>query len=410
MVDKDLKKNFVFNSLGAFIYSFTSLFYMIIATRIVGTDEAGLFTFAFSTANLLQVIGVYAGRTYQVTETNDSITDSDYYYNRLISCIFMVIFGLSFCFIKGYTLLKIAIIMVLVLYKMIDAYAEHYYAIIQKGGKLYKVGISLTIKGMLGIIVFLALNLLTKNILFSCIGLFITNLIVTFLYDYINAKYEKQVISKFDLKRLSLIYKCGIWIFLQTFLIQYILNASKYSIDKFLDNDFQTIFGIVIMPASLMTLVSQFIVQPYLVSIKDLIKDKKYKSLNKLMFKLCMFIFIIGLVGVLLTYFFGTKVLGFVYNIDLNNYRLELLIIVIASIFYAISFVINNVLIAFRKTFAPALCYLIVAIVELIIVDFLVNNYKLFGATLAYFIAMLLIVIIYLFIYITVIRKENNNG
>ena len=102
----NLKKNFIWNSVGSIIYSFTSLFYMIISTRVLGIDKAGIFTFAFSTANILQVLGIYAGRTYQVTETNEKISDSDYYYNRIFSCIFMVIIGFMFCLYKDYTSTK----------------------------------------------------------------------------------------------------------------------------------------------------------------------------------------------------------------------------------------------------------------------------------------------------------------
>ena len=98
--DNMLKKNFIWNSLGSTIYSFTSLFFMIIVTRINGVNEAGIFTFAFANACFLQVIGTYAGRTYQVTENNKNITDNDYVYNRIISSVFMILIGILFSSIK----------------------------------------------------------------------------------------------------------------------------------------------------------------------------------------------------------------------------------------------------------------------------------------------------------------------
>ena len=58
------KKNFVWNMIGATVNSFTSLIFMIVVTRINGTKEAGIFTFAFSLACLLQVISNYSGRTF----------------------------------------------------------------------------------------------------------------------------------------------------------------------------------------------------------------------------------------------------------------------------------------------------------------------------------------------------------
>lgn len=408
-MENNLKKNFILNSIGAVLYSFTSLFYMIIATRIVGTNDAGLFTFAFSTANLLQVVGIYAGRAYQVTENKENITDSDYFYNRIISCSFMLIIGLLFYFLEGYAVFKIGIILLLIVYKMLDAFAEHYYAILQKNDDLYKVGISLIIKGVLGVVLFLLINILTKNIFLACISLVILNLIVTFTYDYFNSRKVKQVITKFNLKNVISIYLAGFWIFIQTFLMQYILNASRYSIDKYFADDYQTIFGIILMPASLMILVSQFIIQPYLIRIKDYISKKEFNCLNKLILKICIFILLIGALSLVAAYFLGIPILELVYNLNLKDYKTELLIIIMASIIYSISFILNNALIALRKTLAPAICYLIVAVIEFFLVNYLVIKYVLFGASISYFISMLLILIIYILIYFVAIRKDKQN-
>ena len=63
----NLKKNFILNSIGSTIYAFTSLFFLIIVTRINDINEAGIFTFAFSNACLLQVICTYSVLSFQVT-------------------------------------------------------------------------------------------------------------------------------------------------------------------------------------------------------------------------------------------------------------------------------------------------------------------------------------------------------
>ena len=64
------RKNILWNIIGATTNAFNSLLFTIIVTRINGTNDAGIFTYAFATACLLYVIGVYLGRTYQVTDIN----------------------------------------------------------------------------------------------------------------------------------------------------------------------------------------------------------------------------------------------------------------------------------------------------------------------------------------------------
>ena len=57
------KKNFIWNTIGSTFNSFTSLLFMIVLTRINGTNQSGIFAFCFSLACLLQIIGKYSGRT-----------------------------------------------------------------------------------------------------------------------------------------------------------------------------------------------------------------------------------------------------------------------------------------------------------------------------------------------------------
>ena len=50
---------------------------------------------------------------------------------------------------------------------------------------------------------------------------------------------------------------------LASFLTMYLINSSKYAIDGVLSDDIQAIFGIIIIPATIMTLITQFVVHPF---------------------------------------------------------------------------------------------------------------------------------------------------
>ena len=142
----NIKKNFLWNTIGTSLNAFNSLFYMIIVTRINGVNDAGIFTFAFSTACLFYVIGIYSGRSYQVTENDKKISDSDYFYTKIITCMIMILISILNCFINQYSIYKISVIMFLVLYKSIEAFSEFTYAVIHKNDELYKVGKSMFYK------------------------------------------------------------------------------------------------------------------------------------------------------------------------------------------------------------------------------------------------------------------------
>ena len=130
------KKNFIWNILGTGFNAFNSLFFMIIVTRINGIDNAGIFTLAFSTACIIYVIGIYAGRIYQVSEPDKNITDKDYIVNRIITTIIMIIAIVVFVLLKKYGIFKSTVFILLTTYKAIEAFSEVFYGILQKHEKL----------------------------------------------------------------------------------------------------------------------------------------------------------------------------------------------------------------------------------------------------------------------------------
>ena len=160
----NFRKNFIWNICGTSLNAFNSLFFLIIVTRINGLENAGIFTLAFSTACILYVIGIYSGRIFQVTE-NGKITDKDYIASKIITTIIMVIISILFVVVKGYSLYKSSIFILLCIYKALEAFSETFYAILQKNEELYKVGKSLFFKSLIAIVLFLVVDSVLKNII-----------------------------------------------------------------------------------------------------------------------------------------------------------------------------------------------------------------------------------------------------
>ncbi len=400
-----IRKNFIWNVIGSTLNATTSLFFLIIVTRINGINDAGIFTFAFSTACLLQVIAVYFGRAYQVTETNKNISDSDYIYSRYFSCFIMLFVSIMFVFLKGYTIYKIIIMLLLTIYKMLDAFAEIIYAIIQKNNDLYKVGISLFLKGLIGTIIFLVTDLLTKNLILSIVLLTISNILILLFYDVRNLKKYDYVKTEFAFSKIKLIFKYGFFTFLFTFLTQYVINASKYAIDSSMADKFQTIFGIILMPGTLIMLGGQLLVHPFLVMFSNNLKENKIKEFSKLVVKITFGVLIFGLLADIVAYLIGIPFLELVYNIKLDKYLIPLIIIISGATLYGMSFIISNALIAMRKTLSQSIIFIVASLFTLILSNKLVDLFGVMGASISYFSTMLLILIMYIIVFAIEIKK-----
>lgn len=399
------RKNFIWNILGTGFNAFNSLFFMIIVTRINGVNDAGIFTIAFSTACILNIIGVYAGRIYQVTDQNKNISDKEYIINRAITTILMIILVSIFCFVKGYTIFKFIIFLLLTIYKALEAFSDVIYGILQKNEKLDIVGKSLLLKSIISVLIFIVVDIITKNLITSIISIILINIIILVIYDIKISRKMVDFSVKVRKESVLQIFKAGFFTFAIAFLGMYVLNAPKYAIDSYLTENYQTIFGIIVMPATVIGLVAQFLIHPYLNQILDLYKKKDLKSLNKLILKLVIYILAFGTISSILAYFLGVQVLGLIYGLDLSLYRVGLLIIIIASTLYTIGVIYSSVLTTVRETFPQFIIYIFMAVFAFCISNILTKNLEINGAVWSYLGIMAIQFLIYV-IYTNIKLKK----
>lgn len=403
MENNGYKKNFLWNSIGSSINAFNSLFFLIIITRINGIDTAGVFTFAFSMATLFNIIGVYSGRVYQVTDV-DNNTYKDYFINKIITCILMIIVYTVFILVNGYNFQKTIILFTLCSLKMIEAMSEYFYAYFQQKNELYKVGISLTIKNVLMLVVFFIINYLTKNIILSTISLIISYCLIMIIYDfrYFDFSLLKEKLNKNSLKS---IFVKGFFTFCLTFLSFLLINLPRYIVDMKMTDTYNAIFGILIMPATATLLLAQFFIQPSIVYLKEKLAKNDSKGFKKIIIDIFKVMIVLAVFILLGTHFLGIKILNLIYGIDLIEYKFSLLIIMCGSVFYALVVIISNILITMRITFWQVILYIVALIISYLSSIYFIDNNGIFGSALAYLITMTSIFIMFIILLITSIKK-----
>ncbi len=357
---KAFLKNFIWNSLGTGINSFNSLFFLIIVTRVNDIQTAGIFSIAYATATILYTLAMYSGRLCQVTDIENKIKDKDYIANRALTCFIMIIGATIFLCLKRYSGFKTTIFALLAIFKGLEAFSDILYGVMQKNDILYKSGQSLCLKGFIGIILFLIVDLVTRDLRLACLAVIIVNVAVLIIYDYILITRKLiDTSSRINYKNVLSILKSEFFVFVNSFAGIYILNAPKYAIDNFLTEDIQAIYGYIMMPATVMTLFTQFIVMPFLGKMKDMYEKKDLKQIEDVTFKIKLVVIAFGAFAVLAAFLLGPEFLGLIYGLDLTAYRMNLCVIIGSYIFYAISYINLVTLTTIRHTFVQFVIYVI---------------------------------------------------
>ncbi len=406
--DKLLIRNFIWNTLGSGINSFSSLCFLIIITRVNTLEETGIFSITFATASILYIFALYSGRSLHVTDIKGDITDKDYIISRVITSISTFILLILFVILNDYGMYKNTILILLCIWKILEAFCDVFYGVLQKNDELHKVGKSLFTKGIAGILFFMLTDIITKNIIYSCLSLCIVSIIVIILYDIPQSyKYidKNEVINR---KNIIKIYKSEFFIFANAFLTMFMLNVTKYAIEKYLTEDIQAIFGIILMPASVLPIFAQFVIAPIITKMTKYYKSNEIKELQKLQRNVVLLVFGFGIIAIMLGYLIGIPVLELLYNINLENYKIPFLIILLSYVFYAIGYVKTIIMNIFRKISEQFIIYVIVTITISVISYILVRLYNLYGAAFSYLISMVLYYILfYLIAKINCKCKEN---
>lgn len=405
---KEFFKNFIWNSMGTGINSFNSLFFLIIVTRINGLDNAGIFSIAYATATILYTLAMYSGRLCQVTDIENKIKDKDYIANRFVTCIIMIIGATGFLLIKQYTTFKTTIFALLAIFKGIEAFSDILYGIMQKNNLLYKSGQSLTMKGFVGIACFLIVDLITNDLRLACLSVIIVNVIVLIVYDYfIVSKKLINAEEKVNKSNVLKILKSEFFVFFNSFAGIYILNAPKYAIDSFLTDDIQAIYGYIMMPATVMTLFTQFIVMPFLGKLKDLYEQKNLKEISSITLKIKLIVLAFGGFAVLASFLLGPEFLSLIYGRpEVLAYRINLCVIIGSYIFYAISYINLVILTTIRYTFVQFIVYVISMIIAFVCSNILVKRFGIDGATFSCMTTLAVQFVLYTIITKVVMHKK----
>jgi O-antigen/teichoic acid export membrane protein len=298
------------------------------------------------------------------------------------------------------------IFILLCIFKATEAFAEIIYGIMQKQDLLFRVGQSLTIKSLVGIIVFLLVDLLTHNLILACLSMIVINIATIIIFDFILI--SKKLIdntTKVNFSNVLAIFKSEFFVFANSFLGIYVLNAPKYAIDRYLTEELQAVYGYIVMPGTVMVLFAQFVVLPFLNKLKELYASKDFNGFKAIIRKVRLCVIAFGIFAVLSAYLLGPEVLGIIYGENLKDYRLDLTLIIGAYIFYSISYVNLVVLTTMRTTFSQFIVYVITALIAMIGSNVFVQAFGVKGGAISCAVTLILQFVMYTILTTVTLKK-----
>ena len=313
--DNVARANVIWNIAGSFVYAFASMVLSFLVIRMAGEEKGGIFSFGYSTLGQQLFLVAYFGiRPFQITDGKGEYSFGEYREHRNMTCMLALVAGALFltartiAFRKGigdYTAGKCMILLLLVIYKVIDGYADVYESEFQRQGCLYLTGKSNFFRTIFSVAVFTVTLGAFNHLLFACLmavaaqamGVFLFDLDVIHALDHVDWTITKGKVAK--------LFKNTGFLFVSVFLDFYIFSSAKYAIDAHMNNAASGYFNLIFMPTSVIYMVANFVIRPYLTTLTDLWTEEKITEFKKTLVRIAAVILGLTVLAVA-----GTLVLG----------------------------------------------------------------------------------------------------
>ena len=382
-----MKRSVLWNSFGS---GMNALFYTIllmVVNRIRGAEDGGLFASAYAVAMLMWTIGNFETMTYQATDVRNRYAFSNYIAVKIFLCILMMLAALITVLLRGQALYPSLLCLLFCLYKALEAFSDVFYANFQKRERLDLGGFSMALRTMLAMVAFTLGLIFTESLAVSLLLACAVTLLWIFLFDLHLTQRVDSPRPVFDRQAFRGILGDCFPLFLSAFLLMYLTNLPKYTIDRLFDPVMQDYFSTLFMPASFINLVSIFAFRPLLTSLADAWQQSEKARFSKIALRLYLLIAGLTLLAVAAAGIVGIPVLSFLYHVDLTAYRQPLMIIMAGGGFSACITFSVNMLTSMRYQRRLLLGYLLSVIPCRLLSDPLVTE-GMTGAALLYLLAM----------------------
>lgn len=410
-VDKkpDDKYKYIWFTMGTACFALATLVMTIVISRLLGETQAGMFSVGLSIAQWLVTIAYFEIRTFQVTDVRNEYSFKYYLTLRILMCIITFLASIVYVVFNNYDIQKVIIILLVCLYKISDSIADTFEGEFQKEDRIDISGKSEFYRVFFSILVLVIAVAVSKNLILSLIIMNVVAYGMIVLLDISIAVKRVSVRMTGDMKRLWKLVKMCIPLAVSTFLSTYIINSSKLSVDRVLGDEAQLYYTAVFMPNMVINLFSGIIFKPMQTAMAVNYYEKKYKNFWHIISKMILIITGFTFVCEVGAYVLGIPVLSWLYGVNLKEYKLTLLLLLLCGGINAINIIFYYVLAIMRKQKYMTILYIIVCLVSFLIMDTMTGKMELMGASLGYLILVSLLAAL-LLVYIIIQTRRNTKN
>lgn len=166
--------------MGSLVNAATSVVLLMMVTRTLGDEKAGVFSLGFSVSLMMLTVGMFEVRPFQSTDIYKQFSFPQYFSFRILTCLLMLVCSVGYVLLNGFTSEKAWVVLLLCVLKCVEAFCDVFNGQAQQNERLDIAGFSLSVRVCLYCGAFLLALLITGNLLIACAVMAVSALVWLF--------------------------------------------------------------------------------------------------------------------------------------------------------------------------------------------------------------------------------------
>ena len=315
-----LKRNMAFNTIGGLWYQGCLWLITVLVVRLSSNYEySGMLALGMTVGNMMSALGTFNVRIFQVTDSSNKFSQSEYVAFRIASLtaatIMLLVYSL---FISNSNECYLSILAFLV-FKIDESFVDVLYGIDQRHERMDYIGISQLIRGVLVVALFTITMAVFDSLPAALVAMTVPCVAITFLFDWRFATKLESIKPRINLKNAKALFVACLPLVVSIFLLGMIVSIARQIYGSINGVEKLGIYAAVATPAVLIQAGARFLYSPLIVPLCGLYYDdlQKFKMrLTGISLRLIAISVIavvaLGLVGPhFLTLVFGDSIAGY---------------------------------------------------------------------------------------------------
>lgn len=346
------------NAAAVGVYACQSPVILVFVSRCAGLADAGMVSIAFAAANIFWSLARYGVRNYQVTDLTGRFSLRTYIWHRMLTCASAGLACLAWLAFQAgtglYTVEKAGILLAVTGFRLMDAMEDVFVGAYQRRGRLDAGAKRMLVRLVLSALAVCVCILTGLSVSISFLaGTAVSVVLLFWMYwgpsvsmaDVSDT--QKQAEETFYAVR-QLFLEC-LPLCIGTTLTIFIGNAPKYLIDWYLDDQTQAVYGFLMLPVFVLTMLVQFLYQPMVKNIGELWIQKKKTVIIKQAAVQCFLVIGVVILLHLLGSEMGLLALSGIYQVRLQIYQEEFAWLLAGGGCFALASYVSVLLTAARR-------------------------------------------------------------